>query len=73
MTSKSKELFFGVFFMFRLEKGGKTRTAFDRIYLYNGLECGKVENPNTFYPNCIVLEERFFKEAAERITRDCRK
>ena len=54
MTSKSKELFFGVFFMFRLEKGGKTRTAFDRIYLYNGLECGKVENPNTFYPNCIV-------------------
>ena len=26
MTSKSKELFFGVFFMFRLAEGGKTRT-----------------------------------------------
>ena len=75
---KAKNCFFWcLFFMFRLAKGGKTRTTFDRIYLYNGLECGKVENPNTFLPElyCTVrnLEERFFKEAAERITRDCRK
>lgn len=51
---KAKNCFLVSFFMFRLAKGGKTRTIFDRIYLYNGLECGKVENPNTFYPNCIV-------------------
>ena len=66
MTSKSKELFFGVFFMFRLAEGGKkTRTAFDRIDYKTSRNAGnKMKTMNL--PTAVNLLRRQLEEQSRQ-------